>query len=208
METFWQALAGLIAIAGPWKAAIVFAERTSPLTKATRRLVALTAVLLAAAIGVVFILIGKPLVDLFHIDPGAFLVAAGIIVLVFAIRMVLGLDHDDHGPVHPNEEEEVGLRIAIYPLAFPLIITPVAIAALTAAGTEAVANEEALLAVVAALLVVMVVNLVVFLAESEFEQVIPVEIWALTGRIFGVLLAGFGTTIIFEGLRLLDVVKT
>ncbi len=158
MDTFWQALAGLIAIAGPWKAAIVFAERTTPLAKATRRLVALTAVLVAAAIGLAFIFIGKPLVDLFNINPGAFLVAATIIVLVFAIRMVLGLDEDDHGSVKPNEEEEVGLRTAIYPLAFPLIMTPVGFAALTAAGAEAVANGEALMAVIAALLVVMVVT--------------------------------------------------
>ena len=206
MDTFWQSLAGLIAIAGPWKAAIVFAERTTPLSKATRRLVALTAVLLAAGIGLAFIFIGKPLVDLFHVNPGAFLVAAGLIVLVFAIRMVLGLDHDDYGPVKPEDEEDVGLRIAIYPLAFPLIMTPVGVAALTAAGAEAVLNDEALIAVIAALAVVMVVNLVVFLFEAEFEHFIPVEVWGLAGKLFGVLLAAFGTTIIFDGLKLLDVV--
>ena len=207
METFWQSLAGLIAIAGPWKAAIVFAERTSPLAKPTRRLVALTAVMLAAVIGVVFIFIGEPLVELFHITPGAFLIAAGLIVFVFALRMVLGLDEDEHHGVTSEDEEEAGLRIAIYPLAFPLIITPVGIAALIAEGTDAFTDDETLLAVVAALLVVMVVNLVVFLVESEFEQLIPVEAWQLAGRLFGVLLAGFGITVLIDGLKLADVVK-
>ena len=65
-----------------------------------------------------------------------------------------------------------------------------------------------MIAVIGALAVVMSVNLVVLLFESEFEHLIPVEVWRLAGRLFGVLLAAVGTTIIFDGLRLLDVVKT
>jgi small neutral amino acid transporter SnatA (MarC family) len=49
--------------------------------------------------------------------------------------------------------------------------------------------------------VVMAFNLVVFLAEAQWGSVIPSQVWSIAGRVFGVLLAAFGMSIIIEGIK-------
>ena len=101
MDPFFLALASLIVVIGPWKAAIVFAERTAHLPLDARRLVATGTVVISLAIAVVFLLIGDELIEFFHIDEAAFLVAAGLLILIFAIRMVI-LEPKDEGPIEPT----------------------------------------------------------------------------------------------------------
>lgn len=198
MEPFWIAFAALIVVAGPWKAAIVFAEKTTTMSRGNRRRTAILTVLMAAIAGVVVMLIGQSLVNLFHIEPAGFLIGAGLIVVVFAVQMVIApAEHESHA-------EPAALRpmaVAVYPLAIPMLITPPAVAALTAIGIEAAATEVALASAVAALAAVMAVNLVVFLILARYEDKLPGAAWDVGGRLLGVFLAGFGVSIIIEGFK-------
>ena len=71
MEDFLFALSSLIVVIGPWKAGIVFAERTTALPVSTRRLVAFAAVIIALVLIVsrglsnsgVIEIIGRSVVD-------------------------------------------------------------------------------------------------------------------------------------------------
>jgi multiple antibiotic resistance protein len=203
MDAFWLALASLIVVIGPWKAAIVYAERTLPLPLGTRRLVAFASVCIALVVASVFVIAGDAMVEFFHIDPAAFLVAAGLLLLVFAIRMVINDNHVDETPVSADaaELEVRAWRLAAYPLAMPLIVTPPAIATLIALSVQADVSDASMAGLVAAVFVVMVFNLVVLLVEAQWEQVIPMEVWSIAGRVLGVLLAAFGVSIILEGIR-------
>ena len=203
MDEFWLALASLVVVIGPWKAAIVFAERTTPLPLGTRRLVALAAVGIGLVIAAVFVLIGVELVEFFHIEPAAFLVAAGLLVLVYAIRMVILEEHQrPEGEVADEGQAETNAwRLAAYPLAVPLMITPPAIAVLVALSVQAELSDASSVALVAAILVVMAFNLAVFLAEAQWEQVVPPQVWSVASRVLGVLLAAFGASIIIEGIK-------
>ena len=44
------------------------------------------------------------------------------------------------------------------------------------------------------------------LVEARWEHLVPGEVWAVAGRILGVLLAAFGVTIVFEGLKVAGVI--
>lgn len=201
MEAFWFAFGALIVVAGPWKAAIVFAEKTSAMDSGSRRRTAMLTVGIASIVGVIVMLFGTTLVDLFKIKPAGFLIGAGLIVVVFAIRMVIApTQHESHGPASADGP----VQIAVYPLAIPMLITPPAVAALTAIGIEAAVTDVALVSAIAALLVVMVVNLVAFLALARYEDKVPGAAWDVAGRVLGVFLAGFGATIIIEGFKLID----
>ena len=57
-----------------------------------------------------------------------------------------------------------GDKVAAYPLAIPMLLTPPAVASLTALGVDAGAAGERIIGAAVAFLVVMVLNLVVFLA--------------------------------------------
>jgi multiple antibiotic resistance protein len=203
MDAFWLALASLIVVIGPWKAGIVFAERTAPLPRDTRRLVAVGTVVIGLIVAMVFVIIGAEIVEFFHIDEAAFLIAAGLLVLVFAIRMVILDEHEGSTPeaVDAAPLEERAWRLAAYPLAVPLLVTPPAIAVLVALAVQAETSDSSTVALLAAVGVVMAFNLVVFLAEAQWQSVVPAQVWSIAGRVFGVLLAAFGMSIIIEGVK-------
>ena len=206
MEDFLFALSSLIVVIGPWKAGIVFAERTTPLPLRTRRLIAIAAVIIALAIAAVFVLFGENLVEFFHISEAAFLVAAGLLLLVFSIRMVISDGHHDEGePPEGEDLEDRAWSLAAYPLAIPLIITPPAVATLVALSVFADVSDTSSVALVAAVLAVMGFNLVVFLAEAQWEELVPADVWSIAGRVLGVLLAAFGTTILIKGIQASEV---
>ena len=169
MDLFWQALAGLIVVVGPWKAGIVFAEQTTAMDIPTRRRTGLLTVLIATIVGAVFIFLGEPLLELFHISEAAFLIAAGLIVIVFSIQMVIS-DHEPAKPSLHDENAGTALRLAVYPLSIPLVITPPGMASLIALGVIADQNDDNLLPVLGAFTVVMLVDLAVFMLEAQFEH--------------------------------------
>ena len=205
MENFWVAFAALIVVAGPWKAAIVFAESTIPMNEPDRRTTAWWTVIIGAAVGVVVLLFGFALVELFKIETAGFLIGAGIIVVVFAVRMVVV--PPDHEPdVSDVSEEGSGdesgpLRLAIYPLAIPMLITPPAVVTLTAIGIAVGDSDDRLLGSLVAFLLVMAFNLGVFLLLARYEHRVPMAAWEVAGRLLGIFLAAFGVSIIIKGLE-------
>jgi multiple antibiotic resistance protein len=207
MDTYLLMISSLIVVIGPWKSAIVFAERTTPLPLATRRLVAVATVVLAFAIAVVLVILGSSLVALFEISAEAFLVAAGLLLFVFATRMVIT---EEQPPTKPVAESDVDRRtpwrLAAYPLAVPMLVTPPAMAALVAISVLVRESGDRLLPAIAAIATVLLFDLVVFLTEAQWERRVPIEFWSVAGRVLGVLLAGFGMTIILAGLRIAGVV--
>lgn len=185
METFWPALAGLIVVARPWKAAIVYAEKTVAMSPQGRRRTGLVTVGIATIVGLVLMFFGWALVDLFHINSAAFLIAAGLIVLVFAIRMVIADETHQPGEFQAQEDDEA-VRIAVYPLSIPMLITPPAVATLVVIGTAAAADGAQLLGAVVAFLIVMLVDMGVFLALARYEHYVPGPAWSVAGRVLGI----------------------
>ena len=72
---------------------------------------------------------------------------------------------------------------------------------LVALSVQAQVSASSTVALLAAIGVVMGFNLVVLLAEAQWESVIPTQAWSVAGRVFGVLLAAFGMSIIIEGIK-------
>ena len=206
MDIYLLALASLIVVIGPWKAAIVFAERTDGMPLDTRRMVAMATVAMATVIALVFVLAGAPIIDFFHIGEAAFLIAAGLLVLVFAIRMVITEEQHEPAEAHADVDGRTPWRLAAYPLSVPMLVTPPAFAVLVALSVFIEAEGEALIPAVAAVLTVMVIDLLVFLAEAQWSRLVPIEIWSVAGRVLGVLLAGFAMAIIIEGLQIAEIV--
>ena len=162
---------------------------------------ALGTVAISLAIAAFFVLFGAELLSFFRIDDGAFLFAAGLLVLVFAIRMML-IEEPPRRWATTADEQALRTRawqLAAYPLAVPLLITPPAIAALVALSVE----RDSTIAIIVAIVAVLAFDLVIFLADARWEQVVPMEAWSIAGRLLGVLLAAFGATIMLTGLKLM-----
>ena len=202
MYTFLSLFTMLFATMGPIKVLIVFAERTRELDGALRRRIALYAVGVAALIGLLFILFGWFLMDLFKFSIGAMTVAGGLILLLFALKMVLS--EEEHA-VHTYDEREAE-RMAIYPLAMPLMASPMGIAVLTMVSASKNVTDEAILGVIVALVAVMAVNLVALLLEDWIMHRISPEFLQVAHRILGILLAALAVQSIYYGLVQLGVI--
>ena len=186
---------------GPLKVVLVYGETTRTLSPKLRRSIAIKAVGVAAIVGLLFIVLGKFLLDLFHFSIAALTIAGGTILFVFAINMVLsGGGNDDLGA-----EDKDPTKIAIFPLAMPLMATPIGIVYLTVLSVTFDEAEGRLIIIALLLLFVMLINLGVLLGESKILKYIDPDAFGVAERILGILLAALAVQTIINGLRELGV---
>lgn len=187
---------------GPLKVVLVYGETTRHLSPELRRRIAIKAVGVAAIVGLFFIVLGKFLLDLFHFSIGALTVAGGAILFIFAVTMVLSSGpHDDHGA-----SEKDPTQIAVFPLAMPLMATPIGIVYLTIWSVTFDEADVTLLIIALMLLLVMLINLGVLLLESRILKYIDPQAFGVAERILGILLAALAVQTILIGLRELGIV--
>jgi multiple antibiotic resistance protein len=189
---------------GPLKVVLVYGESTGGLTPDVRRRIAIKAVGVATIVGLLFIVAGKFLLDLFHFSIGALTIAGGTILFIFAVNMVLSSGgHDDHGAGDKDPT-----KIAVFPLAMPLMATPIGIVYLTILSVTFDAADEKLALISVMLLLVMLINLGVLLFESRILKHIDPQAFGVAERILGILLAALAVQTILLGLREVGIVAT
>ncbi len=192
---------GILITMGPLKVVLVYGETTRELSPEWRRRIAVKAVGVAAIVGLLFIVLGKVLLDLFHFSTAALTIAGGAILFIFAINMVLSSGGgDNHGA-----EDKDPTKIAVFPLAMPLMATPIGIVYLTVLSVTF--NEVNVMLIIIGLLflLVMLINLGVLLGESKILKYIPADAFGVAERILGILLAALAVQTIINGLRELGV---
>ena len=191
----------LLITMGPIKVFLVYAELTRNLEPPVRRKIAIKAVIVAAVVGLLFILAGKFLLDLFHFSTGALTIAGGAILFVFALNMVLS-----SGGGHDSVAVEDPTGIAVFPLALPLIAQPIGIVALTVASAR-FNDDWGMLALIAVmLLIVMVINIVVLLSESTIVKFINPQAIDVAERILGILLCALAVQTMLNGASELGII--
>ena len=191
----------LLITMGPIKVFLVYAQLTRDLEPAVRRKIAIKAVVVAGIVGLVFIVAGKFLLDLFHFSTGALTIAGGAVLFVFALNMVLS-----SGGHEQSHDVEDLTGIAVFPLALPLIAQPIGIVALTVASAR-FSNDWGTLAVNAVmLLIVMVINLVVLLGESRIVKWINPQAIDVAERILGILLCALAVQTMLNGASELGII--
>ena len=194
----------LLVTMGPLKVMLVYAELTRDLDKPTRRRIAFKAVLIAFIVGLVFIALGKVLLDLFHFSTQALSIAGGAILFIVGIGMVISDGH------HQVDTDRDPTEIATYPLAMPMMATPIGIVILTTVSARYSNDTETLIIIGILLAIVMVINLVVLLTESVILKYISPDIINVAERILGLLLAALAVQTILNALQELGliVIKT
>ena len=193
----------LLATMGPIKVSIVFAEKTRDLETAVRRKIAIKAVGVATAVGLLFILAGKYMMDFFHFSIAALSLAGGLILLIFAIRMVLTEGKSHH--TEPYSENDA-MDMAIYPFGVPMMASPVGMVVLTVLSVNATATGATLLGETAVLLAVMAINLTVLLLEGKIVNLIDRGVLQVAERVLGILLAALAMQMLIAGFQELGLI--
>jgi multiple antibiotic resistance protein len=186
---------------GPTKAAAMYLTLTAGAERALKRRIAVRTVLISAIICGLFAMAGGPILRAFHITIPALLIAGGIILFVFALRLVLGEEYEGvPGPPKP----EPSIDLAAYPLAVPLMATPQGIVAITVLSVARPDHLSHLL-LLGLIGLQMAFNLLFLLfAERIFAKVSP-AVLKVVMRILGMLLCGLAVQMVIIGLQRLGV---
>ena len=176
----------------------IFAGLTAALTRSERHRTALRAVLYATVILVVAVVAGQIILDAIGIRMHSLKVAGGIILFLFALKMLFGgLDSKPGSP-------EAGRELAVFPLAVPSIAGPGAMMAVIVLTDNDVYTvpEQAETGVV--LLVVLLITYI-FLRFSDFIlRVIGQQGAAVLVRVMGIILASLAVEIVLTALAVGD----
>jgi multiple antibiotic resistance protein len=186
---------------GPLKAAAMFLSLTVGADPALKRQIVIRTVLASAIICAVFAIAGGAILRMFHVSIPALLIAGGIILFVFALRLVLGEEYEEAPKPRP-QAPTVGL--GTYPLAVPLMASPQGIVAITAIAVERPGFDDRLL-LLGLVALQMVANLVFMLSAEKIFARVSADVLKVVMRIMGLLLCGLATQMVIIALQRLGV---
>jgi multiple antibiotic resistance protein len=189
---------GFLAIMNPLANTPVFLGLTSEDAPATRRTVALRALLLAFAIIAVFVLAGNAIFRLFGITLPAFRIAGGILVFGIGYDMLGGSPsraHRAHDATAAAREPQ--LSIAISPLAVPILAGPGTIA--TAMSLVADRTLVHVLVTLGGFATVCMISYVSFVSGERLVRYIGANAVSAVTRMMGLILAVIGVQMFIEG---------
>jgi len=163
----------------------IYASLTSGASSAHRRAMAVRAVLVAAAILLVFALFGEDLLRGLGISLASFRIAGGIMLFLIALEMVFEKRtqrrEDRAAKVAETAEVE---DVSIFPMAMPMIAGPGSIASVMLLMSRNDGLERSAV-VLAALATILLLTLLALLAAGPIMRVLGVKIEAVITRLLG-----------------------
>lgn len=201
IELFVTTLITFFVIIDPLGCAPIYAGLSAGASPSQRRAMAVRAVGVAAAILLVFALVGEDLLHGLGISLASFRIAGGIMLFLIALEMVFEKRtqrrEDRAAEVAADPEVE---DVSIFPMAMPMIAGPGSIASvmLLMARTNGV---EATAVVLAALGVILLLTLGALLAAGPLMRLLGARIEAVITRLLGVLLAALAVQFVMDGLQ-------
>jgi len=157
-----------------------------------RRMVHL-AVITAVVVGLVFLFLGQLILKLLGISVGAFAIAGGIILLVFAIQYMTT------GHMVKVIKEEL---VAVVPIGTPLTAGPATITTLLLLATQ-----FPLYMVLISFALNMLITWVIFLGGEWGSRFLGQGGLRAISRVFSLLLAAIAVSMVIHGLELLGIIK-
>jgi multiple antibiotic resistance protein len=191
----------LFIVVDPIGVAAMFAAFTHGATLHEQRRMALRGTALAAAMLLLFYLIGDTLLQTLGITLPAFRIAGGLLLLLLAIDMVFARQSGlRSATVREQEEAEQKQDITVFPLAFPLMAGP---GALTTVLLMSASWEEPLRFVgnIVVLAIVLLCALTTLLMAARIVRLLGETGVNVISRILGLILAALAVQFVLDGVR-------
>lgn len=166
-----------------------------------RRRMAAKAVLVSALIFVVFALLGEPLLEVLGISVDAFRIGGGLLLFMVAVDMVFARESGLRSAT-VREQEEARYRddISVFPLAFPLIAGPGALATLLLLLGDAEDDLLSVALLLGVVLAVLAITLVMMLLTNPIMRLLGVTGANVVSRLLGVVLVALAVQYVVDGV--------
>lgn len=181
----------------------LFTGLTAGAASAYKRRMAIKAVAVAAAILLLFALGGAPFLKLMGISLEAFRIFGGLLLFLLALEMVFARESGTRTSSSEAAESRRRADISVFPLAFPFIAGPGALATILLwfGPLRLTAHAGLFGAYVAGVLLVLVIALVLMLLADPLMRVLGVTGANVASRIAGVILGALAVQFVLDGLR-------
>ncbi|WP_435627988.1 NAAT family transporter [Candidatus Ferrigenium straubiae] len=173
---------------------------TAEMTATKRAQVGRLASLTVCAILLVALLIGQPLLAFFGISINSFLVAGGILLLLMAIKMMLGSFYENGNSKQAKPDGETVSANAIVPLSTPLLAGPGSISAVIVEAHKADGFQHYLIMGLIIVLLSVTVWLTFLIAPWVAQRLGKIGINVFT-RLMGLILAAIAVEFVASGMR-------
>lgn len=199
----WREFITLFVVIDPIGSVPVFLYATASVPAKFHRQFAIRAVLIATIVLFTFLIGGQVLLEALGMRLGAFQIAGGLILFLFALSMIFG---ESKPSTEIHEAEKGDLSSAVFPLAMPSIASPGAmlgVVILTDNHRTSVLDQVVTGGLLA---VVLLFCLFLLLIAGHVHRIIGITGAAVISRVMGIILATIAIDSILQGLEVLGVI--
>jgi multiple antibiotic resistance protein len=179
----------------------VFVGLTVHHSPAQRRHMAQRAVVIAAIILTAFAIVGGPFLRLMHISLESFRIFGGLLLFLIALEMVFARPSGTRTSSPEEAESRERADISVFPLAFPFIAGPGALATILLAFGAAGMRPLLFAGMLLCVLLVLVLTLAILYLAAPAMRVLGVTGTNVINRLSGVVLGALAVQFIIDGLR-------
>jgi multiple antibiotic resistance protein len=181
----------------------LFSGLTAGATSAYKTRMALKSVIIAGAILLLFAVGGAAFLALMGISVEAFRIFGGLVLFLLSLEMVFARESGTRTSSGEAAESRRRADISVFPLAFPFIAGPGALATILLWFEPVQLPLQTLLfgSYLIAMLAVLLISLVLMLLSEPLMRVIGVTGANVAGRIAGVILGALAVQFVLDGLR-------
>jgi multiple antibiotic resistance protein len=192
----------LLVVVEPLSLLPILAGLTQGADESYVRRMSCKAVGISAIVCLGFATVGAALLHVLGISVDAFKVGGGILLFLLAIEMVFARPSGARS-ITPGEDAEAQHRtdISVFPLAFPLIAGPGALAIILLAFAGVPIGSVQFAGQMFVIVAVLAITLALMLVTRPVMRAIGVTGGAVLGRLLGVLLAALASQFVMDGIR-------
>lgn len=149
--------------------------------------------IIAGVIMILFLFLGKSILNLIGIDVSSFAVAGAFILFFIALEMILGI-------TLYKQEENNPMTASIFPLAFPLIAGPGSLTTLLSLRAEYHLEN-----IIVAIVLNVIVIFIVLKTSSKIERFLGQNGINIIRKVFGVVLLAIAVKLFAHNIKILFV---
>ena len=179
----------------------LFAGLTEGANDTYKRIMAFKASAISLGICILFALVGAKFLDVMGISLNSFRIAGGTLLFLIALDMVFARTSGARSTTPEHEEALKREDISVFPLAFPFIAGPGALATILLTAGEVWGKPALFAGFLGVVAFVILVCLAMMLAAARLMNVLGVTGAAVMNRLSGVVLAALAVQFITDGIR-------
>ncbi|WP_428741796.1 MarC family protein [Tenacibaculum sp.] len=149
--------------------------------------------LIAGVIMIIFLFLGKSILNLIGIDVSSFAVAGSFILFFIALEMILGI-------TLYKQEETNPMTASVFPLAFPLIAGPGSLTTILSLRAEYDLKN-----IIIAIILNVIVIFIVLKTSAKIERFIGQNGINIIRKVFGVILLAIAVKLFAHNIKILFV---